>query len=84
MSSVTQTFAGLQRTPLLDNQQNVSWQWIQGFNSLAQAVGTPALSGEVPTHSSSAGTPGQIATDGNYIYICGSSGLWSRAALSAF
>jgi hypothetical protein len=84
MSSIAQTFAGLQRTPLLaEDGQSVAWQWQQGFNKLSQAVAAPASSGNVPTSSSSPGTFGQIATDGIYVYVYGLTG-WGRAALSAF
>jgi hypothetical protein len=34
--------------------------------------------------SSSTGTPGQICWDANYIYVCTSTNVWKRVALSAF
>lgn len=84
MSSIPQVFAGLNRTPLLNDDQTVSWQWIKGFNALAQAVGSPALSGSVPASSTAQGTPGQIANDGTFIYVCIATNTWARAALSTF
>ena len=32
----------------------------------------------------SAGTAGQVSVDANYIYVCTSTNVWKRAALSAF
>ena len=34
--------------------------------------------------SNSPGTPGEIAVDSNYVYVCVSANTWKRAALSAF
>ncbi len=84
MSSVAQTFAGLQRTPLLDSNGYVIWQWIQGFNQLAQTASTPANSSNAPSSSSAQGSFGQMATDGTFLYVCVGSSQWKRVALSAF
>jgi hypothetical protein len=83
-SAIAQLFAGLARTPLLDDSGNVNVQWMRGINSLALAVGAPAVSGTVPTHANSQGSPGQIATDGTYVYVCFLTNQWGRAALSSF
>ena len=81
--SVSQTFAGLNRTALLSDGGTVSWPWQQGLNALAQAADAPASS-EVPAMSSSPGNFGQIATDGAYLYCCVGTNKWVRAALSTF
>jgi hypothetical protein len=85
-SSISQAFAGLNRTPLLTEDGTVSWQWQQGLNKLAQAVGAPAISGGVPLTSSSAGSAGQIAVDpvAGIVYVCVATNKWMRATLSAF
>jgi hypothetical protein len=38
--------------------------------------------GNAPAHYNSSGTPGQIAWDANYIYVCTALNTWSRTALS--
>ena len=81
--SVSQTFAGLQRTPVLGDEGLLSWQWQQGMNAIAQAADAP-VTASVPASSSSPGNYGQIATDGSFIYVCIGSNAWVRAALSSF
>jgi hypothetical protein len=38
----------------------------------------------VPSSASSTGTAGQIASDGAFFYVCASTNLWFRVALSTF
>ncbi len=38
----------------------------------------------VPTNSSSPGSVGAVAWDDNFIYMCGSTGVWKRIALNTF
>jgi hypothetical protein len=84
MSSVAQTFAGLNRTAVLGADGNISWQWFKGFNALAQAANAPAATGPIPASSDSPGLAGQIVAGGGFIYVCIETNLWLRAALSAF
>jgi hypothetical protein len=84
MSSVAQTFAGLNRTAVLGPDGNISWQWFKGFNALAQAADAPAAAGPIPASSDSPGLQGEITTDGEFLYICIATNTWARAALSAF
>jgi len=42
------------------------------------------LNAKVPTTSGSPGTPGQIQSDQNFIYVCVGQNQWKRIALSAF
>lgn len=37
-----------------------------------------------PATSTSAGTKGQIATDGTYLYVCYATNQWKRVTLDAF
>ena len=83
MSSTPQIFAGLQRTPLLQGDK-VSWQWQQGFNALAQSAASPATSAEVPASATAQGNPGQIATDGAFLYICFAQSQWVRVPLTTW
>jgi hypothetical protein len=81
--SVSQTFAGLNRTKLLASDGTVTWQWLQGLNSLAAAASAPATS-TVPATSSSPGNYGQMATDGTFLYIATGLNQWKRLALTEF
>jgi hypothetical protein len=48
------------------------------------AVTSPANSGSVPANSTSQGIAGQMATDGNFLYVCIGTNQWKQVALSAF
>jgi hypothetical protein len=80
-SALSQLTTGLQSTPFLQGNV-VSWQWMQFFIKLNQLIGAPVGS-DVPEHSNSSGTFGQIATDDTYLYWYTGS-QWLRVAGSAF
>jgi hypothetical protein len=48
------------------------------------ALTSPANSGTVPAASTSQGIGGQMATDGQFLYIAVGKNSWKRLALSAF
>jgi hypothetical protein len=48
------------------------------------ALTSPANSGSVPAASTSQGIGGQMATDGNFLYICTGTNTWKRLALGVF
>ena len=41
-------------------------------------------SANVPANASASGTPGQVAYDSNYVYICVAANTWKRAALETW
>jgi hypothetical protein len=84
MSSIPQVFAGLFRTPVLEKDGTLSWQWQKGFTQLTQAVNSPALSGEIPTSATSTGSAGQIATDGTSLFVCIATDQWVKFASVPF
>ena len=47
-------------------------------------VGQALYLAPVTKSSNSPGTPGEIAVDSNYVYVCVSANTWKRAAISAF
>ena len=49
-----------------------------------QPLPSGSASSPAPTSSSSPGTPGQLAYDANFVYVCVSQNQWGRAALSSF
>lgn len=38
----------------------------------------------VPPTAGSAGAPGQLASDGTYLYVCTATNTWKRVAVSTF
>ncbi|HZW05395.1 MAG TPA: hypothetical protein VFF58_00675 [Candidatus Nitrosotalea sp.] len=56
-------------------------RWIE---LIPPALTSPAHSGTVPPTSASQGIGGQLATDGNFLYVCVGTNQWKRLALSAF
>lgn len=64
-----------------DEHMNVpAYAWTSWFQSVTNALSIP----NAPATSSSAGTPNQIAQDGNFLYVCIAKNTWKRVALSAF
>lgn len=59
------------------------FSWYQWLAKVARVLFAP-VSGSAPGTSASAGVPGQIAYDQNFLYVCTSSNHWKRIALTAF
>lgn len=54
-------------------------------SSLGMTVGSITLSSSgAPGSAGAAGTPGQIAWDSGYIYVCVAANTWKRAALATW
>ena len=53
-------------------------------NLLVAASASASQSSYKPASSSAAGTPGQMAWDSTYLYICTSANTWKRITLSTF
>ena len=76
-------------TPVLQVDSNnnptniISWPWAQNLQQLAAQALSPVAT-NAPTSSTAAGTAGQIATDGTYLYVCVATNTWKRTALSSF
>lgn len=51
---------------------------------LATTVATRLASPTAPSSSTASGSPGQVAYDSNYIYVCVAANTWVRAALSTW
>ena len=65
-------------------QNSFSFSWYQWFAmKVARALFAP-VSGAAPASSAGAGTPGQIAYDQNFLYVCIRANVWKRIALTAF
>lgn len=48
------------------------------------ALTAPANSGTVPPTAAAQGIVGQMASDGNFLYVCVGKNSWKRIALTAF
>jgi hypothetical protein len=51
---------------------------------LATTVATRLASSAAPTSATASGSPGQVAYDSNYIYVCVAANTWVRSALSTW
>lgn len=69
-------------TPLLDKNGQMSFGWAQYFQFAAQQLKTPANQ-TPPALSNAPGTFGQIAIDGNFLYVSVGT-TWKRIALANF
>ena len=75
---------GIYGTPVLKEKSNlISREWAKQFSQLAAQLIAP-VGLVAPATSASAGTPGMIATDGTYLYICTALNTWKRITLVAF
>ena len=50
-------------------------------DSTIQSTAWPGVTTSVPSHPTSSGTPGQIASDGTYVYVCVSNNTWIRSSV---
>lgn len=57
-------------------------KWFQEAGTAINAA--PQIQSSVPANSASDGTQGDIAFDGNYLYVCVGDNQWMRAPLSTF
>lgn len=68
------------RTALTSGAFQTSPTAVQPAQPLPQSI----VSSAPPASSTSPGTPGQLAYDANFLYVCISSGSWRRVATSSF
>ena len=73
---------GLAQTGFLDKSSGsgVSWQWLQWFFQLGNTVQEV----NVPSSATAKGTPGQIAIETDWLYVCVAANTWKRVALVTF
>jgi hypothetical protein len=61
----------------------ISRVWAIQFRQLAAQLISP-VTANVPATAAAPGVFGQIATDGNYLYVCVATNTWKRVAIAAF
>lgn len=71
------------QTDFIDHQKKPSYPWNSWFQSVAVRL-TRIVSSVPPATSTSAGSPGQIAFDSGFLYVCIATNTWRRVALAVF
>lgn len=72
------------REPVLQEETNgFSFAWYQWCALVARILFSP-VSASAPATAAATGKTGQIATDGNYLYVCVGTNSWKRTALTAW
>jgi len=71
------------QTDFLTTNKKPTFPWNSWFQAVAVRLTRP-VSNVPPATSASAGSPGQIAFDANFLYICTATNTWKRIALVAF
>ena len=73
------------QSPETSSGSGISWPWLQWLGSLLTVANACVQVGTViPSSSNYPGTPGMVAYDGNYFYICISQNKWLRTPLNSF
>lgn len=67
-----------------ESKQAPSYAWKKWFELIPPRLDSPASSGTVPKTAASQGIQGQMASDGNFLYVCIGANSWKRVALSVF
>jgi hypothetical protein len=68
------------RDKVSDTMNVPAYAWENWFQSVTNALSSPGA----PPTSTSAGLPGQITFDANFLYVAIGKNQWKRIALSAF
>jgi hypothetical protein len=75
----------LSQEPVIQEGANsFSFSWYRWFASVVSPALQSPVDSSVPASAGASGTAGEIATDGNYLYVCVATNSWKRAALNAF
>lgn len=75
---------GLYKTPIVDPQTGLTtWVWTQAFQQAALQLQSP-VSANVPADSAASAVAGQLATDGDYLYVAIGANTWKRVLLTNF
>lgn len=67
-------------TPLLDENGKLSKGWMQFFQRELSLKFWSAA----PSSAAAAGSPGQIAFDSGFLYICVAQNSWKRVAIASW
>jgi hypothetical protein len=69
---------------LVTKDSQASFAFRRWLELIPPALTSPANSGDVPETSAGQGIQGQMATDGNFLYVCVENNSWKRLPLTAF
>ena len=73
-----------QEPVMQEGANSFSFSWYRWFVSIVAKALLAPVSSTVPTVTNGLGIPGQIATDGTYLYVCVGVNSWKRTALAAW
>lgn len=80
--AVATTLSATDRVVVLVNPTSTANVKTITTSNFANSVAAKFISNTVPTSNTSNGTPGQIAYNNNYIFICVANNTWGRASLT--
>ena len=80
--AVATTLSATDRVVVLVNPTSTANVKTITTSNFANSVAAKFISNTVPTSNTSNGTPGQIAYNSNYIFICVANNTWGRASLT--
>lgn len=64
--------------------EGFSFSWYQWFTSTVARILNAPVSSAAPATAAGPGTPGQIAYDQNFVYVCIQTNVWKRSPLTTF
>jgi hypothetical protein len=68
------------RAPHSNDAGTVSSEWQRFYSPLTSAVNAAPQIVTAPASAAAGGTPGQLAYDSNYLYVCTDKNTWARYA----
>lgn len=80
--AVATTLSATDRVVVLVNPSSTANVKTITTSNFANSVAAKFISNAVPTSNTSNGTPGQIAYNNNYIFVCVANNTWGRATLT--
>jgi hypothetical protein len=72
-----------QNTFLDEYSQGPNQAWQRWFELIPPQIISPATTGSVPAKANSQGIEGQMASDGEYLYICIGANSWKKVPLNS-
>ena len=73
-----------QEPVLQEGAKGFSFAWYQWFATVVARGLFGPVSSNVPAAANASGSFGQIATDGNFLYVCVGTNSWKRTAITAW
>jgi hypothetical protein len=68
--------------PIVDNTGHITTVWQRFFNAVGLQLNKASSS--IPSTATASGSPGEMAWDADYFYVCVAPNSWKRASLSTW